>query len=325
MLRGLCEHYEIFGDALALKAINAIFENLYLPLKEKIDFYPIDREKKNDGGVSGEHSQILDGWVLSSDTGTFFMSVDGLSHAYKVTGDSRIKEFLERMIAVFLKIDRVKLRMQTHCTLTAARGMLRLFALTDDVKYLNGAKDVYNTYIDSGMTYTYQNVNWWGRHDTWTEPCAIVDSIMLASELYKITKDESYRRTAARVYTNGLATAQRDNGGAGTDTVVTSQGKPILSARSYEAWFCCSMRLAEGLWYIGENKDLLYTESFGEVCKNQNGVYMDGDIVYVSVSDNLQPYAENELYADGIKLVPIVKYYSIPKDAITEGKQQVIF
>src|SRR5699024_145306 len=112
-----------------------------------------------------------------------------------------------------------------------------------------------------GMTYTYQNLNWWGRPDSWTEPCAVIDSLMLALMLYKVEKKEEYRNLAARIYINGFASLQSDNGGAGTDSLVCpGSTKTELHAEMYEACFCCTMRLSEGLWYIYENKDLLWSE-----------------------------------------------------------------
>ena len=41
------------------------------------------------------------------------------------------------------------------------------------------------------MTATYENYNWFGNghKETWTEPCAVVDSLILALELYRLTKD----------------------------------------------------------------------------------------------------------------------------------------
>ena len=43
------------------------------------------------------------------------------------------------MIGIYLSIDKVSLKAQTHCTLTAARGMLRMYQETGDRKYLDGA------------------------------------------------------------------------------------------------------------------------------------------------------------------------------------------
>ena len=328
LLRGLCEYYEQFKDAFALRMIKAICQNLYLPTKNRYHTYPVDRHPQNAGDVSGNTWGELNGWKLSSDVGCAFMSIDGLSHAYLLLKDAEIKELLDEMIEVYLNVDKKALRVQTHCTLTAARGMMRMYDATKDPAYLNGAKSIYTLYTENGgMTYTYQNANWWGRNNTWTEPCAIVDSLMLACELYLAEGKEAYRRTAARIYHNGLATAQRANGGAGTDTVVTREegGTDTLFSKDYEAFFCCTMRLAEGLWYIHEHQDILGAKTTGEVVKQENGVYMDGDILYAEIS-HAEPYLDrNPVVKDGHTLHPLLKYYRIPKEDMDPIRQKVIF
>jgi len=327
LLRGLCEYYEQFSDQGVLDVINSITENLFLPTKGRYHTYPIDRSLKNEGGVSGNEIGYFDNWLLSSDVGCAFMSVDGLSHVYKITKSQSVKELLDEMIEVYLSIDKVNLRVQTHCTLTAARGMMRMYSATLDERYKNGAKEIYDLYVfGGGMTYTYQNLNWWQRPDSWTEPCAVVDSLILALELYKVTDEESYRQTAARIYHNGFATLQRDNGGAGTDTLVTAGSEwDYLKARTYEAAFCCSMRLAEGLWYINDNKEFLYAETEGSITKNTNGIYTDGDIIYALPDRLLLPYAEEIVTVDGMELTPIVKYYRVPKEIIENAEQKILF
>lgn len=328
LLRGLCEYYEQFSDERALAQVNKIVKNLYFPTKNKYSTYPTVRDGALSGGVSGNSLNTINGWKLSSDVGCAFMSIDGLSHAYAITRDEELRDLVDEMIDTYLAIDKLKLKVQTHCTLTAARGMMRMYSITHEKKYLDGAIDIYNLYVfDGGMTYTYQNANWWGRNDTWTEPCAIVDSLMLATELYLTTGNESYRETAARVYHNGFATAQRDNGGAGTDTVVTSLngGTDTLQSKMYEAYFCCTMRLSEGLWYVNKNKDLLYATVNGKVEKDSAGVYRDGDIIYAELNSDGEKYATETVTVDGKKLSPILKYYRIPKDEFEKITQKIIF
>lgn len=325
LLRGLCEHYEAFGDAFSLEAVDKITRNLYLNRRGRFASYPVHREKKEEGGVSGSSATVIDGWILSTDIGCAFMSIDGLSHAYCITGNEAIKDLTDEMIRVYLAIDKVALRAQTHCTLTAARGMLRMYGKTKDEAYLDGAKAIWELYVHGGgMTQSYQNLNWWGRPETWTEPCAIVDSLMLSGELYRLTGEEGYRRLAARVWHNGLATSQRDNGGAGTDTVVAEGGQEILRAKMYEAYFCCTMRLAEGLWYAKEQKELLYACLAGKVEK-QGRVYADGDLLYAQVNEAGAAYAKGFVSVDGHKLSPLVKYYNIPKEAMEPIEQRIVF
>ena len=327
LLRGLCEHHEQFGDAYSLSLLNDITENLFLPTAGKYASYPIDRQTVNRGGVSGTELGNAGIWRLSTDVGCAFMAIDGLSHVYKITGDWRVRELLDEMIETFLRIDKAALRAQTHCTLSAARGMMRMYFDTADQTYLDGARQIWSLYVHGGgMTKTYQNLNWWGRPDSWTEPCAIVDSMMLSLELYRATDEECYRTMAARIWHNGLATAQRDNGGAGTDALLCENSPHTdLFAKTYEAPFCCTMRLAEGLWYADAHQALLWANTEGAPSRQSDGTYRDGDILYAAPSENLLPYAEGWVEVDGLRLCPIVKYYAVPKEILLSARQKIVF
>ena len=345
-LRGLCEHYEQFGDEFSLTALKSVTEHLYLPTAGRYAGYPVNRDPKhlNEGGVSGHSATLLDGWNLSTDVGCAFMSIDGLSHVYKITKDERVKALLDEMIGVYTAIDKVALRAQTHCTLTAARGMLRMYGETGDDRYLNHAKDIYELYtVGGGMDLTYQNLNWWGRPNTWTEPCAIVDSLMVALTLYEITKEDAYRRMATRIYHNGLATAQRQGGGAGTDSVVylpydQFPGVTEQYLTGYEAPFCCTMRLAEGLWYISTHTDVLWYETDEDEqgnlipTRDSHGRYMSGDILLCEPA--IDPAVERDsgwklpemvTEADGHKLLPLIKYYKTPDAVAVALRQKIVF
>ena len=327
VLRGLCEHYEQFHDTFSLQTLKTVTEKLYLPLSDLYETYPLERENADRGGVSGTDLGVIGRWLLSTDVGCAFMAVDGLSHVYQITHDTRVKTLLDLMIKKYLSIDKVAIRAQTHCTLSVARGIMRMHVITHDPYYLEGAKSIYDLYVHGGgMTYTYQNLNWWKRPDTWTEPCAVIDSLMLSLELYKATGEEAYRKTAARIYMNGFATLQRENGGAGTDSIVTAESPhDSLFMKSYEAPFCCTMRLSEGLWYISVNKDLLYTETTGTVTEDQRGVYTDDDVIYAELTPELLPYADFTVEIDGHKLSPLVKYYRVPSALYKDAKQTIIF
>lgn len=345
-LRGLCEHYEAFGDEFSLRALRQVTEALYLPTAGRYRTYPVDRDAKllNEGGVSGHSATLLEGWQLSTDVGCAFMAIDGLSHVYKLTEDERVKSLLDEMIDVYAAIDKVALRAQTHCTLTAARGMVRMYEVTGETHYLTCAKDIYELYTrGGGMDLSYQNLNWWGRPTTWTEPCAIVDSLMLATSLYEITGEESYRRMATRIYHNGMATAQRANGGAGTDSVVylpygELPGETTQFLKSYEAPFCCTMRFCEGLWFVSEYaQDLWYETDEDEEgtllpTRDEKGRYWSGDLLLAEVgidpavaAANSWALPEGVTEADGHRLLPLIRYYKTP-DAVTGAlRQKLIF
>ena len=323
-LRGLCEYYEQFTDKRALKYLDQTFDKLYRPTMGRFSSYPIERTDIS-GGVDGHSCEELNGWRLSTDIGCAFLSIDGLSHYYKITKNPDAKLLLEEMADCLDKIDIYNLEAQTHSTLTAARGFMRMYEITDEIAWLEKAEKIFRLYVEKGMTYTYQNFNWFKKGDTWTEPCAIVDSIMLAGMLYKATAKEEYRIYASRIYFNGLASAQRPNGGAGTDTTV-SDTTHELKLSMYEAPFCCSMRLAEGLWYVKENADLIYAEVSGEVKKDSYGRYMDGDLMYAEIQPEFEKYAEEPQYVDGHKLFPLISYYKLKDEKeCNEVVQKIIF
>ncbi len=348
LLRGLCEHYEQFGDDFSLRALRSVTEHLYLPTAGRYASYPVNRDEAAEGGVSGHSASELGGWELSTDVGCAFMSIDGLSHVYRITRDSRVLALLDEMIEVCAAIDKVALRMQTHCTLTAARGMLRLYGETEDPRYLTRAREIYELYTrGGGMDAVWQNLNWWGRPDSWTEPCAIVDSLMVAGELYTITGDDAYRRMASRIYHNGLATSQRANGGAGTDSVVHRDymggtlgypEQPDQCLHWYEARFCCTMRLCEGLWYIHAHADILWYETDEDAegrllaTRDACGRYMSGDLLLgeptldAAVAEATGWHLpEDVTLQDGHRLLPLIKYYKNP-DAVTAVlRQKILF
>ncbi len=326
-LRGLCELHQLYGGEAWLRRMKGVFEGLYLPTAGHYAAYPVDRPE--DGGEVSGHSGIrLGEWDLSTDIGCAFMSVDGLSHYYVITRDERALALLREMVTAFTSIDKIALKAQTHCSLTAARGMLRLYEATGDDFYLRSAGAVWRVYQEAGMTRTYQNYNWWGKGNTWTEPCAIVDSLIVALQLYEITGDDRQLTLARRIWHNGLASSQRPNGGAGTDTTVNST-LPVLHALMPEAPFCCTMRFAEGLWWARQHAGELTAELTGQLVQDKHGRWHDGDILYAAILDDagldLEEKAAARVQGD-LTLTPLVKYYRLPDmDAAMAIRQQVIF
>lgn len=276
-LRGLLKYAELYNSDVAMEYARSTVENLYLPAIQWYSHYPLDRNADT-GDVSGSVTGTVDGWRLSSDIGCAFMCIDGLAHYYRKTRDERVKAFLDTAIDLFVSIDLIKYRLQTHTTLTCLRGILLLYLTANEERYLDIVKEKFDLYCRHGMTLTYENFNWFGREDTWTEPCAVVDSLILATELYRITSDAEYKTLARRIWFNGLQFCQRDNGGAGPNSCVTSE-QPILKMSMYEAPFCCTMRYAEGLLFYHKNRELFtYDPTAEAVCDGIGRTFIDDAI-----------------------------------------------
>jgi hypothetical protein len=270
LVRGLTEYYLSTGDGNIRDVVLRMVENLYLPLRGQYRDYPLDAGSRSGGGsYAGNIDGAAGQWSLSTDVGCAFMCLDALSQIYAVFGLREVKELLEEMIKVFTGIDLVAAGLQTHATLSATRGILTFAqALGADNQegsaYLRAAEKVFDVYVRFGMTENYANFNWFGRRDTWTEPCAIVDSLMVAMGLFRLTEDVKYLTLANRIRYNGLGYAQRPNGGFGTDKCVFDGGvdgaNPVLSPSGEgisEAFWCCTMRGAEGLAAIARNSVLI--------------------------------------------------------------------
>ncbi|MBR6426980.1 MAG: glycoside hydrolase family 127 protein [Clostridia bacterium] len=256
LIRGLMEYYLKTGSEEAAEIVKHIVEKLYLPARGHYAEYPLDPEERGKGGsYGGNITGRIGSWITSTDIGCAFMCLDGLAQYYSIFGGDSVKELLDEMIGVFTGIDFVSSHMQTHATLSGVRGILGLYEKTGDKSYLAAAERIFGLYLTDGMTENYANFNWFGRFDTWTEPCAITDSMMVAFALYRALEDTEYLKLAQRIYYNAFCYAQRSNGGFGTDTTVgpeTAFLRPSGGGFS-EAFWCCTMRGAEGISTLFEN------------------------------------------------------------------------
>lgn len=320
-LRALIKYAQTFGNDDALKIAESTVEHLYLPLREKYKNYPINRRTETGGGVSGNACKIQNDWLLSTDIGCAFMPIDGLAHYYAATKDERTAELLKIMIDVFMRIDKAEIKMQTHAALSAARGIIEFFEAGGEEKYLQYAKDIFALYIGHGMTLNYENFNWFGRPDTWTEPCAIVDSMIVALKLFRLTNDLTYKTLARRIWFNGLQFCQRFNGGAGTNSCVTSEN-PVLKINSFEAPFCCTMRYAEGLLYAAENSEILAEDNGGEIFRDERGRVFMGDKL---LAEDLSGLVDGEHYtAFGKTLVNIPSLTEYPDETAKAIRLKIV-
>jgi len=247
-LRALCEYYTWKQDEEVAGYIQTIIRNLALPTKGHHANYPIDQnERRADvGAASGTHQNVIGNWLLSSDVGCDFIFLDGVIHAWALFPDEETKELIEEMIARFMEIDLVKIKAQTHATLTATRALIRYFNITGERYLLDKAIRTFDLYKSMAMTENYENFNWFERPE-WTEPCAIVDAFMVAVQLWTVTRNEVYINDAHNIYYNALGHTQRANGGYGCDNCPSGVHDPSLSVHIEEAFWCCTMRGGEGL------------------------------------------------------------------------------
>lgn len=277
-LRGLCEYYLITRSEKVYDLIERVTENFLVMLAPFYKCYPLENRD-----IVGEVSGRLlggekNGWILSTDIACAFILLDGITQVYEVTRDFRLENVIDAMTERFFGTDLMACNCQTHATLSALRGILRYYNCTGNPALLEKAAQTYDYYLLHGTTLNYANYNWFGR-PLWTEPCAVTDALIICARLFEYIGDVKYLRLINRIYYNAFCSGMRPNGGAGCDTCLT-EDNPAMGAYLYEADFCCSMRIAEGLKELSDMQFL-----------------RRGDYVYASLYDDCEI-----AFADGLSV-----------------------
>lgn len=255
LLRGLGEYFLWKNDPRALAVIRSVVANLMLPTRGLYAAYPDHKlAQLAEGRPIGLTVKNDGAWIgLSTDIGTIFFTLDGLTQAYTIDPTPELRALIETMIARYTQLDPLKLGAQTHVTLSALRGIFRWWQeVAARPELLALVQERYRIYREHAETEHYANYNWFGRPE-WTEACGVVDSFLLAVQLWRATGAGDYLATAHRIYYNALCYAQRPNGGFGCDLCVGTESRVHLAPhpKIFEAPWCCSMRGAEGLVCAG--------------------------------------------------------------------------
>ena len=299
LMRAFMEYCRITGEEKYLDTVKGIIRKLYLPILPHLKNYPCsaaDRETASDRAVIGHTAGSFREWRLSSDTGCIFMCFDALGQAWEMITEeplhTQIGQLISALLDGFRRMDYVNAGLQTHATLTCMRGVMRIYGITGDRSLLDLAEKFFSDFVNYGMTVHYANINnFLGAGHT--EPCGIVDSFMLANQLFDATGKRGYLDMANSIWHNALMRAQRENGGFGCD-MTGRDGILGVFGDFYEAYWCCTMRGAEGLGYparhalaCGENTitlpfyfDFTATPDAGTEVRVRTGYPHSGDVSF---------------------------------------------
>ena len=286
MLRALAEYYIYKRKPETLAILEKMIRNFLLPAKGSYAHYPIEPIRRFEAKTP---------WILShlqtktkhhaetSDAGCAFIMIDGATAALEILPIPELREIIDEMIDRFVEMDLEALNIQTHATLSAVRGILRLYRLTGEKRYLDMAVSRYALYRGVAWTEAYGNFNWFGA-PRWTEPCGIIDSFIAAVTLWQYTRDPAFINDSHLIYYNAICHGNRINGSFGSDRccgATETDDNLFLAPINYEAYWCCTMRGGEGFasaikycCFVGERSITLpFFHSF-EAC-----VSMDAGVV----------------------------------------------
>jgi mannose-6-phosphate isomerase-like protein (cupin superfamily) len=154
LLRGLNEYYEWTKDEKVLAISKMIVDSLFIPITPFVKDYPITEESRitGVGAISGTIQNSIGKWAISSDIGCVFIAMDGLIHAYKNKPDQEIKMLIDELIQLFLRMDLIKIKAQTHASLTGMRGLIRYAEITGDTTLIKEVEKRWTLYNEYFMT-----------------------------------------------------------------------------------------------------------------------------------------------------------------------------
>jgi hypothetical protein len=249
LISGLCRYAEWSGESEVLSWVQTIIKNLGLSQRRRYLCYPRVPDQRNETGrESGNRiDKAINGWLCSTDIGCAYIFLEGLVCAYQYFPSPELELLIDEVGETFLSLNLLEISAQTHATLTASRNLLKYIQMNPRrASWHEKIEGIYELYRREAMTENYANYNWFTRPETWTEPCAVVDSLILAFELWQATGKVAYLDDVHHIYFNAICYGQKTHGGFGCDTCSGFKNE-YITASCWDVTWCCNMRGACGL------------------------------------------------------------------------------
>ena len=131
---------------------------------------------------------------------------------------------------------------QVHCQLTTARGLLDLYKLTDDARYLAPVLGLHD-YIQQNTLSIAGGVGFYFNRPEENEACADADWLRLNLQLWRLTGEMRYLELADRTLVNQIPFVQAANG-----AFCYLRGLQNRSGAAFDV--CCSHHAPRALWEV---------------------------------------------------------------------------
>ncbi len=226
-LIGLLEYYEATGDEEALAAA-----------RRTGDFYI-------------EHYPLFEPYMYEC----YSNGLEGLLLLYRLTDDDRYLTIARNMADTSMVFQHVWQSTsinpqgrrspcggQVHCQLMAARGLLDLYELTGEQRYITPVTALHD-FICRDTLSIAGGVGFYFNRPEENEACADADWLRLNLQLWRITGEERYLELAEQTLTNQIPFAQASNG-----AFCYMRGLQNRSGNAFDV--CCSHHAPRAIWEV---------------------------------------------------------------------------
>ncbi|MGA2034067.1 MAG: beta-L-arabinofuranosidase domain-containing protein [Thermoguttaceae bacterium] len=238
LLVGLLACAERFGDPQALRAARRLG-----------DFYVSSAEQLCTPAREAEYR--ASGTYGDSYTCCYFPAIEGLAMLYEATRDDRYLKTARRIADFFARFDALPVD-HSHGNLCAWRGILMLYRLTGERRYLDGAVEKWQKAMADGYVWPIGGIgeHWYTAFGI-DEGCSESDWLRFNLELWRWTGQARYLDVAERLLVNQYAANQVANGGYGARHFDCDATGPVGTAGRIEEWpFCCNFHGPLGLYFL---------------------------------------------------------------------------
>lgn len=162
-------------------------------------------------------------------------NTEAFAELYRITKEARYRELAEQMA------ERTKRGPGEHAHgfLTSVRGIVELYKVTGERKFLDQAEREWQAVIDSDNIFLPGSIpEAWRPKAERTEGCAEADWVRLSIALWQATNDKRYLEMAERAAFNELSMNQFDTGDFG-HRLLSAEG--VAAQEAARAWWCCTL------------------------------------------------------------------------------------
>lgn len=173
-------------------------------------------------------------------TCNYFPAIEGLAMLYGTTKDERYLKQAQQMAEFFLKFDMLPID-HSHGNLSAYRGIVQLYEITSDRKYLDRTRAKWDMVVKGGYVWPIGGIGErWDVFYRAGEGCSEADWLRCCLDLWRFTGEARYLHIADRLLYNQYPVTQCDNGGYG-DLYFDGDpaAGPHAAVGALEADYCC--------------------------------------------------------------------------------------